>query len=201
MRWGRRDVSPEVLPLSPNSSASSSRTPGTRGSLPIPKRWAVERTYGRLMLHRRLARNYETLPARSGAMIHLAMTGLMACRLTGEAAISWHDPTPQTKQQTPGQNAGRKRPLGNDGPQGGIEIGEEQPRRLRCRFSLSMSCADAATWTSLFSLTACRSASVSDRCHFLRLSSRPTTVRGITNLRRQPSVPSTHAPSLLARCG
>ncbi|WP_370626705.1 hypothetical protein [Streptomyces sp. NBRC 110035] len=29
----------------------------------------------------------------------------------------------------------------------------------------------------------------------------PTTVRGVTNLHRQPSVPSTHAPSLLARCG
>jgi transposase len=69
------------------------RTPGTRGFTPIPKRWAVERTYGWLMLHRRLARDYETLPARSEAMIHLAMTDLMARRLTGEATISWRDPT------------------------------------------------------------------------------------------------------------
>jgi hypothetical protein len=31
-------------------------------------------------------------------MIHLAMTDLMARRLTGENTISWRDPTPQTKQ-------------------------------------------------------------------------------------------------------
>jgi hypothetical protein len=30
------------------------RTPGTRGFTPIPKRWTVERTYGWLILHRRL---------------------------------------------------------------------------------------------------------------------------------------------------
>lgn len=69
------------------------RTQGTRGFTPLPKRWTVERTYGWLMFHRRLARDYETLPARSEAMIHLAMTDLMARRLTGEAAISWRDPT------------------------------------------------------------------------------------------------------------
>ncbi|MFE2584895.1 IS5 family transposase [Streptomyces sp. NPDC059378] len=69
------------------------RAPGTRGFTPIPKRWAVERTYGWLMLHRRLARDYETLPVRSEAMIQLAMTDLMARRLTGEATISWRDPT------------------------------------------------------------------------------------------------------------
>ncbi|MGI5142742.1 IS5 family transposase [Streptomyces sp. CA-106110] len=69
------------------------RNPGTRGFTPIPKRWTVERTYGWLMLHRRLTRDYETLPARSEAMIHLAMTELMARRLTGEATISWHNPT------------------------------------------------------------------------------------------------------------
>lgn len=40
----------------------TTRIPGTRGFAPIPKRWAVERTYGWLMLHRRLARDYETLP-------------------------------------------------------------------------------------------------------------------------------------------
>lgn len=78
------------------------RTPGTRGFTPIPKRWAVERTYGWLMMHRRLARDYETHPHRSEVMIHLAMTDLMARRLTGENAISWRDPTPQTKRHIPG---------------------------------------------------------------------------------------------------
>lgn len=71
----------------------TARTPGTRGFTPIPKRWAIERPYGWPMLHRRLARDYETLPARSEAMIHLAMTDLMARRLTGEATISWRNPT------------------------------------------------------------------------------------------------------------
>lgn len=45
------------------------------------------------MLHRRLARDYEALPARSEAMIHLAMTDLMARRLTGESTVFWRDPT------------------------------------------------------------------------------------------------------------
>lgn len=39
------------------------------------------------MLHRRLARDYETLPARSEAMIHLAMTDLMTRRLTGWTTV------------------------------------------------------------------------------------------------------------------
>ncbi|GGZ28911.1 hypothetical protein GCM10010365_56380 [Streptomyces poonensis] len=62
--------------------------PGARGFTPPPKRWAVERTNGWLMLHRHLARDYETLPARSKTMIHSAMADLMARCLTGEAAIS-----------------------------------------------------------------------------------------------------------------
>ncbi len=78
------------------------RRPGTRGFTPIPKRWAVERTYGWLMLHRRLVRDYETLPARSEAMIHLAMTDLMARRLTGEATVSWRDPAKPNQPHIPG---------------------------------------------------------------------------------------------------
>ncbi|MFI1370062.1 IS5 family transposase [Streptomyces griseochromogenes] len=78
------------------------RTPGTRGFTPLPKRWTVERTYGWLMFHRRLARDYETLPARSEAMIHLAMADLMARRLTGEATISWHDSISQDQTPIPG---------------------------------------------------------------------------------------------------
>ncbi|MEV0115313.1 IS5 family transposase [Streptomyces sp. NPDC050844] len=78
------------------------RAPGTRGFTPIPKRWAVEQTYGWLMLHRRLARDYETLPARSEAMINLAMTDLMARRLTGENTISWRDPTSPDQIRIPG---------------------------------------------------------------------------------------------------
>ncbi|MER6434626.1 transposase, partial [Streptomyces sp900105245] len=77
------------------------RKPGTRGFTPIPKRWAVERTYGWLMLNRRLPRDYEPLSVHSEAMIHIAMTDLMARRLTSENAISWRDPISQTKHQIP----------------------------------------------------------------------------------------------------
>lgn len=44
------------------------------------------------MPNRRLTRDYETLPTRSEAMIHLAMTDLTARRLTSESTISWRDP-------------------------------------------------------------------------------------------------------------
>lgn len=78
------------------------RKPGTRGFTSIPKRWTVERTYGWLMLRRRLARDYEALPTRSEAMIHLTMTDLMARRLTRETTMSWPDPTPQNETQSTG---------------------------------------------------------------------------------------------------
>ncbi|MFD7838284.1 IS5 family transposase [Streptomyces sp. NPDC059761] len=84
----------------------TARKPGTRGFTPIPKRWTVERTYGWLMLHRRLARDYETHPHRSEVMIHLAMTDLMARRLTGENAISWRDPTPAPKAASQDETTG-----------------------------------------------------------------------------------------------
>ncbi|MER7828417.1 IS5 family transposase [Streptomyces sp. NPDC096097] len=80
----------------------TARKPGTRGFAPVPRRWAVERTYGWLMLHRRLARDYETHPTRSEAIIHIAMTDLMARRLTDENTISWRDPTTQIKRSIPG---------------------------------------------------------------------------------------------------
>ncbi|MFF2331175.1 MULTISPECIES: IS5 family transposase [unclassified Streptomyces] len=80
----------------------TARKPGTRGFTPIPKRWAVERTYGWHMLHRRPARDYETLPTRSQAIIHITMTDLMTRPLTSENTISWSDPTPHAEQQIPG---------------------------------------------------------------------------------------------------
>lgn len=49
------------------------------------------------MLNRRLARDYEALPTRSEAMIHLAMTSLMTRRLTSENIISWRDPKETTE--------------------------------------------------------------------------------------------------------
>ena len=40
------------------------KDPGQKGFAPLPRRWAVERTFGWWMLHRRLARDFETLPER-----------------------------------------------------------------------------------------------------------------------------------------
>jgi hypothetical protein len=51
------------------------------------------------MLHRRLARDYETRAARSEALIHIAMTDLMARQLTGGNTISWRDPAKPTNQR------------------------------------------------------------------------------------------------------
>ena len=65
------------------------KDPQQRGFVPQRKRWAVERTFGWLMLHRRLVRDYETDPKRSRAMIHWAMIDNMSRRLTGESTSSW----------------------------------------------------------------------------------------------------------------
>ncbi|GHJ96913.1 hypothetical protein SNE510_64320 [Streptomyces sp. NE5-10] len=54
------------------------------------------------MLHRRLARDHETLPTRSEAMIRLAMAGLMARRLTSENTIAWRDPKNTTEHPIKG---------------------------------------------------------------------------------------------------
>ncbi|MFJ6214539.1 IS5 family transposase [Streptomyces sp. NPDC092296] len=65
------------------------RDPATRGFVVQPRRWVVERTFGWLMNHRRLARDHEALPARSEAMIHVAMISMMTRRLTGETIPTW----------------------------------------------------------------------------------------------------------------
>ena len=41
------------------------------------------------MLHRRLARDYETLPESSEAMIQLAMIDNVSKRITGETTPTW----------------------------------------------------------------------------------------------------------------
>ena len=68
-----------------------SKDPGQKGFAPLPRRWAVERTFGWWMLHRRLARDYERLPERSRTMIHWAMIDNMSRRLTGESTQTWRD--------------------------------------------------------------------------------------------------------------
>jgi transposase len=65
------------------------RPPDTKGFVVLPRRWAVERTLGWLMNHRRLARDYEAHAHRSEAMVQLAMINLMTRHLTAESTPSW----------------------------------------------------------------------------------------------------------------
>jgi transposase len=51
------------------------------GFVVLPRRWVVERTLGWLMRSRRLARDYETLPATSEAIALWSATMLMGRRL------------------------------------------------------------------------------------------------------------------------
>ncbi|WP_443034829.1 IS5 family transposase, partial [Streptomyces sp. BE133] len=67
------------------------RNPQDKGFVPQPKRWKVEQTYGILILHRRLVRDYEHRPASSASRVYWAMTHVMARRLTGVHTLTWHD--------------------------------------------------------------------------------------------------------------
>jgi transposase len=75
-----------------------SKEPGQKGFAVLPRRWAVERTLGWLVLHRRLVRDFETLPERSATMIHWAMTDNMSRRLTGENTPTWRDAPAETDE-------------------------------------------------------------------------------------------------------
>lgn len=59
------------------------RNPQETGFVPQPKRRRVEQTYGILILHRRLVRDYEHRPASSASRVYWAMTHAMIRRLTG----------------------------------------------------------------------------------------------------------------------
>ncbi|WP_431914563.1 IS5 family transposase [Nonomuraea jabiensis] len=65
------------------------RNSDVKGFHVLKRRWVIERTLGWLMLHRRLARDYETLPASSAAMIHIAMIDNVSKRVTGETTPTW----------------------------------------------------------------------------------------------------------------
>lgn len=75
-----------------STSRSSNATRRRRGFVPQPKRWRVEQTYGLLILHRRLVRDYEHRPASSASRVYWAMTHVMARRLTHANTPTWRDP-------------------------------------------------------------------------------------------------------------
>ena len=57
------------------------RSDTAKGFHVLPKRWIVERTFGWLMRHRRLVRDYETSTASAEAFVLLAMIRIQIRRL------------------------------------------------------------------------------------------------------------------------
>ncbi|MFF3991473.1 IS5 family transposase [Streptomyces sp. NPDC001797] len=68
------------------------RNPEEQEFVPQPKRWRVEQTFGILILHRRLVRDYEHRPASSASRVYWAMTHVIARRLTDTNTLTWRDP-------------------------------------------------------------------------------------------------------------
>jgi transposase len=60
------------------------RTDDVRGFVVLPRRWVVERTFGWLMRHRRLVRDYERRPEHHEAMVLWATVMIMTRQLVRE---------------------------------------------------------------------------------------------------------------------
>jgi len=58
------------------------RVLGISGFQVLPKRWVVERTFGWLMFHRRLVKDYEEKTEHSESFIQMAMIRLMLRKLS-----------------------------------------------------------------------------------------------------------------------
>jgi transposase len=65
------------------------KEPGQKGFKVLPRRWVAERTFGWVMLHRRLVRDYEVRPGHAESMIHWAMIENMSRRCTSESTQTW----------------------------------------------------------------------------------------------------------------
>ncbi|MFF0147666.1 transposase [Amycolatopsis sulphurea] len=62
------------------------RSDDTKGFVVLPRRWVAERTFGWLIRHRRLVRDYERRPEHHEAMVWWATVAIMTRRLTRELA-------------------------------------------------------------------------------------------------------------------
>jgi hypothetical protein len=65
------------------------RNPEKLGFHGVKRRCVVERSIGWIMIHRRLARDYEILTTSSAAMIHIASIDNLTKRITDENAPTW----------------------------------------------------------------------------------------------------------------
>lgn len=65
------------------------RSDSRPGFVPVRKRWIVEQTYGTLMLHRRLVREYESRPESAVSRTLWASMVTIVRRLTGTSTPSW----------------------------------------------------------------------------------------------------------------
>ena len=74
--WGRT-----LRPRNPLRLEIVKRSDDLQGFVVLPRRWVVERTFAWLGLHRRLSKDYETLPATSETLVRVAMIRLMLVRL------------------------------------------------------------------------------------------------------------------------
>ncbi|MFE7330123.1 IS5 family transposase [Streptomyces sp. NPDC057565] len=77
-----QDITVEVVRRNPDDQ--------DKGFVPQPKRWVVEQVNGTLMLHRRLAREYDHRPDNSASRVYWASTANMARRLTTPTP-AWRD--------------------------------------------------------------------------------------------------------------
>ena len=60
---------------------------GSKGFVPVPQRWKVERTFGWLNKCRQMSKEYDYLTESSEAWVHLAMTRLMLRRLATQPVL------------------------------------------------------------------------------------------------------------------
>jgi transposase len=82
------------------------RSEDTTGFVVLPRRWVVERTFGWLLRHRRLVRDYERRPEHHEAMVLWATVAIMTRQLARKTAGAPPDPRwgrPRTLASTPDQ--------------------------------------------------------------------------------------------------